>query len=144
YTAKLAAIFASLGKPFSDAEVEQLKKALELELARGYAGSPYSRLSVRYETHRPPHPGIQYFVTAKVFKLEEVHSQWGEGQTTLFGRLPDAKVMALARELGDPKSAPILDIGAGNGRNTIPLARLGHPVDALEPVHKMADENGRR
>jgi 2-polyprenyl-3-methyl-5-hydroxy-6-metoxy-1,4-benzoquinol methylase len=141
YLTKLSTVFSSMGKPFSDEELAQLKKALETELARGYAGSPYSRLSVRYETHRPPHPGIQYYVTAHILTLEEVYSTWGEGQTTpLFGRLPDAKVMALARELGEPKSAPVLDVGAGNGRNSIPLARLGHPTDAVEPVDKMADE----
>jgi cyclopropane fatty-acyl-phospholipid synthase-like methyltransferase len=34
----------------------------------------------------------------------------------------------------------VLDIGAGTGRNAIPLARLGHPTRAIEPVTKMADE----
>jgi len=141
YLSKLAAVFSAMGKPFSDAELDQLKKALETELVRGFHQSPYSRLAVRFETHRPPHPGIQYFVTAKVQMLEEVYAQWGENQTTpLFGRLPDAKVVALASELGDPKSTPVLDIGAGNGRNSVPLARLGHPTTAVEPVEVMANE----
>jgi 2-polyprenyl-3-methyl-5-hydroxy-6-metoxy-1,4-benzoquinol methylase len=140
YLSKLAAIFSALGKPFSDKELEQLRKALETELVRGYQVSPYSQLSVRYETHRPPHPGIQYFISAKVQMLEEVYALWGENQTApLFGRLPDAKVTALAAELGDPSSAPAIDIGAGNGRNSIPLARLGHPTDAIEPVEVMAN-----
>ncbi len=140
YLAKLASIFSAVGKPFSDEELAKLKKALEIELARGFSLSPYSRLSVRYETHKPPHPGIQYYITPKVLMLEEVYAQWGQSQTTpLFGRLPDAKVVALASELGDPKSAPVLDVGAGNGRNSIPLARLGHPTDAVEPVAPMAD-----
>jgi 2-polyprenyl-3-methyl-5-hydroxy-6-metoxy-1,4-benzoquinol methylase len=140
YSSKLAAIFSAMGKPFSDEELAQLKKALETELIRGFSQSPFSRLSVRFETHRPPHPGIQYHVTAKVQTLEEVYAVWGEGQTpALFGRLPDAKIVAVASELGDPRSVPVLDIGAGNGRNSIPLARLGHPTDAVEPVALMAD-----
>jgi len=141
YLAKLAVVFAALGKPFSDEELTQLRNALKTELDRGYSQSAYSRLSVRYETHKPPHPGIQYFISPKVLTLEEVYTQWGVGQTApLFGRLPDAKVMALARELGDPKSAAILDVGAGIGRNSVPLARLGHPTDALEPVESMANK----
>jgi SAM-dependent methyltransferase len=141
YVSKLAQLFSAIGKPFSEEELVSLKKAVETELARGFAVSPYSRLNVRYETHRPPHPGIQYFISARTQKLEEVYTIWGADQTTpLFGRLPDCKVVALARELGEPDTAPILDVGAGNGRNSLPLARLGHPVDAMEPVQKMADE----
>jgi 2-polyprenyl-3-methyl-5-hydroxy-6-metoxy-1,4-benzoquinol methylase len=141
YMTKLAALFTSLGKPFSEEELAQLRKALDTELGRGYSASPYSRLSVRYETHRPPHPGIQYFVSAKVQTLEEVFDTWAENpEKALFGRLPDAKVSALGAELGDPKSAPVLDVGAGNGRNSIPLARLGHPTTSVEPVEKMASE----
>lgn len=40
--------------------------------------------------------------------------------------------MNIAAELGDPATVPILDVGAGTGRNTLPLARLGHPVDVVE------------
>src|SRR5260221_5938098 len=39
--------------------------------------STLSRLSVRYETRRPPHPGIEYFISAKVQLLEDVYAQWG-------------------------------------------------------------------
>jgi 2-polyprenyl-3-methyl-5-hydroxy-6-metoxy-1,4-benzoquinol methylase len=141
YVSKLSAVFAALGKPFSEEELEHLRNAVRTELERGYSQSPYSRLSVRYETHKPPHPGIQYFISAIVLSLEQVYTQWGQGQTApLFGRLPDAKVTALAEGLGDPKSSPILDVGAGIGRNSIPLAKLGHPTTALEPVESMANQ----
>ena len=33
----------------------------------------------------------------------------------------------------------MLDIGAGTGRNTLALARRGHPVDAVEMTPKFAD-----
>jgi SAM-dependent methyltransferase len=140
YMAKLESLWKVIGKPFSEAELAQLRKAVETELVRGYQASVYSRLTVRFETHRPPHPGIQYVIVARVLPLEDVFTQWGAAQNVpLFGRLSDTKVTALAADLGDPKSAPVLDIGAGVGRNAIPLARLGHPTDAIEPVATMAD-----
>jgi precorrin-6B methylase 2 len=37
-----------------------------------------------------------------------------------------------------PESRPILDVGAGTGRNALPLARRGHPVDAIEMTPKFA------
>src|SRR6266516_4154019 len=43
YMTKLAAMFGALGKPFSDEELAQLRKAIKGELERGYAQSPYSR-----------------------------------------------------------------------------------------------------
>jgi SAM-dependent methyltransferase len=141
YTQKLCSLFSLIGRGFSEEETVQLRKALQTELDRGYRGSPYSRLSVRYETRRPPHPGVEYFISAKVQLLQDVYTAWGVDQTApLFGRVPDSKIVALAGELGDPKSTPILDIGAGNGRNSIPLSRLGHPTTAVEPVETMANE----
>ena len=46
---------------------------------------------------------------------------------------------ALAGQAVDPKSLWVLDIGAGTGRNTMALARRGHPVDAVEMTPKFAD-----
>ncbi len=46
--------------------------------------------------------------------------------------------MQLARELGSPRKVHYLDVGAGHGRNTLPLARLGHPTDAVEPIPEVA------
>jgi len=140
YMAKLESLWKVIGKPFSEEELAQLRKAVETELARGYTASVYSRLSVRFETHRPPHPGIQYVIAAKVLPLQEIYTKWGVGQDApLFGRMADAKVVALAAELGDPQSVSVVDIGAGVGRNAIALARLGHPTDAIEPVATMVE-----
>ena len=57
----------------------------------------------------------------------------------LFGTEPDARVWALAAEMADAASHPVLDVGAGTGRNTLALARRGHPVDAVEMSPKFAD-----
>ena len=47
--------------------------------------------------------------------------------------------MDLARAQGEPASTPILDIGAGTGRNTLPLAQAGFPTDAVELTPSLAD-----
>ena len=46
---------------------------------------------------------------------------------------------ALANEAADPTTHRVLDIGAGTGRNTLALARRGHPVDVVELTPKFAD-----
>src|SRR5258708_20270411 len=63
YTQKLASFFALVGRGFSDDEIVQLRKALQIALDPGYSDSPYSRLLIRSETPRPPHPSIQYFTS---------------------------------------------------------------------------------
>jgi SAM-dependent methyltransferase len=49
-------------------------------------------------------------------------------------------VLDVAAQLGDPSQARALDIGAGTGRNALPLARLGHPITAIEPTPNFAQQ----
>jgi 16S rRNA A1518/A1519 N6-dimethyltransferase RsmA/KsgA/DIM1 with predicted DNA glycosylase/AP lyase activity len=39
----------------------------------------------------------------------------------------------------DPTTHRVLDIGGGTGRNTLALARRGHPVDVVEMTPKFAE-----
>jgi precorrin-6B methylase 2 len=48
-------------------------------------------------------------------------------------------VWTLSSESADPATHPVLDIGAGTGRNALALARRGHPVDAIESTPKFAE-----
>jgi SAM-dependent methyltransferase len=126
-------MFASYGRVFSDVEIENLRSILDGKLKEGFAASPYSHVLVRYSAEKPPKIGISYWVSTEISTIEDQYADWVKTRTPpLFGTHPDTKVMDLARTLGNPADAPVLDIGAGTGRNTLPLARAGHPADAVE------------
>ena len=64
-----------------------------------------------------------------------------------FGADPEASLVRFAGLL-DP-SQPVLDVGCGQGRNTVFLARRGFSVDALDPsrvaveqISRLAENNG--
>jgi SAM-dependent methyltransferase len=89
-----------------------------------------------------------YQVRAQWFTVGEAYDNWvSTREPPLFGTEPDARVWDLAAEAVEPAGFPVLDIGAGTGRNSLALARRGHPVDAVEMTVKFAeiltDEAGR-
>ncbi|MGB3240396.1 MAG: class I SAM-dependent methyltransferase [Geitlerinemataceae cyanobacterium] len=139
YADKIDRLFAILGQPLSPTELKRLQAGLAVELDKGFRASPYSRLVFRYQS--VPGKGFACHVKAMVQTLEERCQYLVETHSEpLFGRYPDAKVMAVAATLPDAATSPILDIGAGTGRNTLPLARLGYPVDAVELAPAFATE----
>lgn len=134
YMAKLATIFELLGKPFSTQDLDAMRVIVERTLAEGYRSYPYGKLIVSYVS-RPDQPGISYKVLLKQETMADAYQNWvSDDKPPPFGKFADARVLALAAELGERDQAPVLDIGAGTGRNALALARLGHPVDALEPT----------
>ncbi|MBI5536892.1 MAG: class I SAM-dependent methyltransferase [Deltaproteobacteria bacterium] len=133
YVSVLETQFKILGRPYAPTEVAQLRANVLLKLEEGWKASPYSRVVVEYKTDPPPNDGLSYVVTARIYTLPELYKEWVDTRTPpLFGAHPDCKVMHTAASLGAPQDVPILDIGAGTGRNTIPLARAGHPASAVE------------
>jgi SAM-dependent methyltransferase len=140
YISKLATIFEIVGKPFTDEELAHLKKLVEGKLAEGWAASPFSLLVVDYDIKPPPHPGVAYNIWTRILTMDDRYNDWvATRKPPLFGKHPDAKVMDLAESLGPPEEVPVLDVGAGTGRNALPLARRGHPTYALEMVQSLAD-----
>jgi SAM-dependent methyltransferase len=131
-------VFTGVGVRFSADELAQLKTVLEGQLAEAYAASPRSRIIISYDS--PIGRVLNYHVKPEWSTIESAYDYWvATRQPPLFGSEPDARVWALAAESTDPSSYPVLDIGAGTGRNALALARRGHPVDVVEMTPKFAD-----
>jgi SAM-dependent methyltransferase len=131
-------VFAGVGVQFSTDELAQLKTVLEGQLAEAFRASPRSRIVISYDS--PVGTVLNYHVKPEWSTIEGAYDYWvATRQPPLFGTEPDARVWALAGESADPRAHPVLDIGAGTGRNALALARRGHPVDAVEMTPKFAD-----
>ena len=131
-------VFTGLGVRFTAEELAHLRTALAGQLAEAYAASPRSRIVISYDS--PIGKVLNYHVKAEWATIEGAYEYWvATREPPLFGTEPDARVWALAGETADPKSLWVLDIGAGTGRNSLALARRGHPVDAVEMTPKFAD-----
>ena len=139
YMRRLASLWELLGKPFTEEELSRLREIVERYLNESFKASPYTQLFIRYETKPPPHPGIAYRVWTHVSTIADEYEKWTKTrEPPLFGKHADAKVLKIAEELGPAAEVPVLDIGAGTGRNSLPLAKRGHPTDALELAPALA------
>ncbi len=133
YMTRITGMCSLMGKKFSATEEVHLRDILEPRLKKGFADSPHSVIRFSWKPEDPPGTGIDYTLALETSGMTDQYESWAQNKTPpLFGAHADAKVLAVARTLGDPSLAPILDIGAGPGRNSIPLARAGFPVTALE------------
>ena len=139
YVKALAATFAAIERTFSEAELARIREILVDYANQGFAASPFSKIVVDYETQAPPQTGLTWTISYRVVTIADEYAGWVENRTPpLFGLHADAKVMDFAKSLGTPKDVPVLDVGAGTGRNTLPLAREGFPVDAVELAPALA------
>ncbi|NJK27531.1 MAG: methyltransferase domain-containing protein [Coleofasciculaceae cyanobacterium SM2_3_26] len=134
---RILGVLQALGQPITQKEVDSLRQVLTDRLREGFERSPLSMLVFEFE---PPAPyaglgdGIKVRTFIKEADLAEKYDELFQvRQEPFFGTLaPDAKVMDVAAALGTPTQTPVLDIGAASGRNSLPLAQKGHPVEALE------------
>lgn len=137
----LNGLFSQIGRGFNAAELASLRATIEKHALLAFKSSQYSRIVVKYTTEPPPHPGIQYSVSTAHSTVGDEYERWvNTRDPPLFGKHPDMKVMRLAEELGGPSSVAVLDVGAGTGRNTLPLARAGYRADAVEIAPALAAE----
>lgn len=124
-------LWEAFGIQFDPEQQEHLRGVLADQLAQAYAASPRAEIVIAYEA--PVGFTVSYTVTTQLKALAQAYDQWVETrQPPYFGLAADARVMALVSDAAVPASCPVLDIGAGTGRNALALARRGHPVDAVE------------
>ncbi len=139
YTQLFMGIFAAIGRVFTAQEIDVFRAGLKKNLDQAWAISPYSKVLVSYETDTPPKTGLLWRINVVRSTVADEYDHWLKTRTPpLFGKHPDAKIFELARALGAPEEVPILDVGAGTGRNTLALARAGFPTDAVEMVPSLA------
>jgi SAM-dependent methyltransferase len=146
YQALCTRSFAALGITFNAEQQARLKSVLAGQLAAAYAASPRAEIVIAYES--PVGLTVNYTITPSAASLGETYDHWvATREPPYFGTTADARVTALATEAPSPAACPVLDIGAGTGRNALALARRGHPVDAVELSGKFAailrEEAGR-
>jgi SAM-dependent methyltransferase len=141
YVNMIARSFSALQRPLEEEQREDFRKVLLEKLEWGFRRSPYSTVTVRFETDKAPDVSVSWELWASESSMEEQYQYWVETrEPPLFGVHPDARLMTLAQSLGAPREVTCLDVGAGTGRNTMPLARAGFPVDAVEPAGPLADQ----
>jgi hypothetical protein len=123
-------IFAAVGRGFTAEQLADAKTVLEGQLAEAYAVSPRSNIVITFNA--TVGTVLNYHIKPEWWTVEGAYENWiATREPPLFGTEPDARVWALANEAADPTTHPVLDIGAGTGRNALALARRGHPVDVV-------------
>lgn len=133
YAKMLGVQFESMGRALTKDEDKHLRNVLEEQLGKAFAHSPHARIRIDWKTDDPPPVTLTYNVRVICLTMVEQFEEWARTrEPPLFGVNPDARVMDIAASLGEPSEVACLDIGAGTGRNALPLARLGHRVHAIE------------
>jgi SAM-dependent methyltransferase len=131
YEAMCFQLFDALGRELSIEQRASARTLLSEALNEAFAASPRSNVVVSYEAAMGA--DLSLSVASDPLPLGAAYEEWLEASPApLFGMNPDARVLTLLGSLGEPARTPILDVGAGLGRNALALSRRGYPVDALE------------
>jgi len=140
YVQMFNTVWQGVGRVFTPEDLEQFRAALKQHLNEAWTASQYSRVIVSFATDPPPKTSLSWRIEVEPVSMTDEYNHWVATRTPpLFGKHPDAKIFELARSFGgNPAEVPILDIGAGTGRNTLPLARAGFPTDAVELAPSLA------
>jgi SAM-dependent methyltransferase len=138
YVAMCDETFRAVGVHFSAADLDGLRTVLSGQLTAAFTASPRSDIVISYES--PVGLTASYRVNTRWYTVAAAYDNWvATREPPLFGTEPDARVSDLAGQASDPAAFRVLDIGAGTGRNSLALARRGHPVDAVEMTAGFAE-----
>ena len=132
YEHLILGLFNLFGQNPSSEERQQLRQRLTETLTEGFEESPRRYLSLSYQLVNPQE-GVAggLGLTLSLTSPPEAQGSFQLANQSRFGSYPDGKAMMLAASLGEAEEVSVLDIGAGIGRNSLPLAKRGHPVDAV-------------
>lgn len=135
FVESIAASLAALGRSVGALEREHLHALLSERMS--LAPSP-ARVRIHY---RASQQETAFDVDVLVSSLAEEYTSWSSArERPLFGVHPDARLLALLDELALGSGTPCLDIGAGTGRNSLPLAERGLRMDCVEMTESLAEE----
>lgn len=136
YAEIMQGVWRSLSKLPTLEEMKFFTDSLREELQAAFDESPHSKVVVSYKSNPPPLHNLTFTITIEVATMQSEYADWvANREGALFGEWPDQMVMETARVIANDRRDSILrilDIGAGTGRNALPLARLGHHVEAVE------------
>ncbi len=139
YIPMIRSQWLGLGRRFDQQDLVVLRDALMAKAETAFVSSPFSMLSVFSVSDPYPKNTITWSMECRTLTLEERYQEWVRShKPPLFGQHADAKVMELAKSLSAFGECAVLDAGAGSGRNTLPLARLGLETDAVEITPALA------
>lgn len=143
YVKRLVGWFTDLGKPLQFDEITQLRQTLGKFLEEGFQLNPGANLLVKYDlkVEATLRKSLALNIAYVLPNLAEEYTHWAQGNDKpLFGTHPDARVLHALVDLGIQESRlRVLDVGAGDGRNAIPLAKRGCAVDTLELTPALAE-----
>jgi SAM-dependent methyltransferase len=138
-TQRLVDLFAGFARPLVPTDVARLRDLVARGLDQASREAPTARIAIHIAAKEGYDLDFEIEIRHVTMK-DRYETLEAEREGPLFGRAPDAMVLNAAAKLGAPGDVRVLDIGAGTGRNALPLARLGHPVTAIEPTPSFAEQ----
>lgn len=136
---QILTLFRTLGLLLTNAESHRFRAEFLRHVEEGFASHSSADVTVRYDS---AHDGrVNYEISSEHATLADKFEEWLPRGEVLFGSHPDAMVLHSARDVcaaAQSAQLDVLDMGAGNGRNALALARLQHRVDAIEMTEGFA------
>ena len=75
YVQLFATVFSALGRPLAGDELTHLRTLLSDKLSEAFAGSPFSKVVVRYETDPLPKTTLTYWVSIISSSIADEYAQ---------------------------------------------------------------------
>lgn len=123
---KVICVLQSLNHQIDQEDRDRLTECIRNKMNEGYKADSHSELILSIKVGRD---GLKIKFFLKFGDLADSYAKWydhNDRKDIMFGRYPDFKVLETV-ELFAPKT--ILDLGAGEGRNSLGLARMYEGVD---------------